>query len=91
MAVDRLTGANLAIQCKFYAPGSTIGKADIDSFLSGSGKDCFAQRIIVSTPAALAFLSPDIALVLFVSVPVFFTAAIFVQERADAARQPAGT
>lgn len=49
VAVDRLTGANVAIQCKFYAPGSTIGKTDIDSFLSASGKEGFAQRIIVST------------------------------------------
>ncbi|MFC8501043.1 DEAD/DEAH box helicase [Pedococcus sp. NPDC057267] len=49
VAVDRLTGGNVAIQCKFYAPGSTIGKADIDSFLSASGKEGFAQRIIVST------------------------------------------
>ncbi|GAA2736077.1 DEAD/DEAH box helicase [Pedococcus aerophilus] len=49
VAVDRLTGANVAIQCKFYAPGSTIGKNDIDSFLSASGKEGFAQRIIVST------------------------------------------
>lgn len=49
VAVDRLTGANVAIQCKFYAPGSTIGKSDIDSFLSASGKEGFAQRIIVST------------------------------------------
>lgn len=49
VAVDRLTGAHVAIQCKFYAPGSTIGKTDIDSFLSASGKEGFAQRIIVST------------------------------------------
>lgn len=49
VAVDRLTGGNVAIQCKFYAPGSTIGKTDIDSFLSASGKEGFAQRIIVST------------------------------------------
>lgn len=43
VAVDRLTGANVAIQSKFYAPGSTIGKNDIDSFLSASGKEGFAQ------------------------------------------------
>ena len=49
VAVDRIGGGNVAIQCKFYAPGSTIGKADIDSFLSASGKEGFAQRIIVST------------------------------------------
>ncbi|GAA5157185.1 DEAD/DEAH box helicase [Ornithinimicrobium tianjinense] len=49
VAVDRLTGGNVAIQCKFYAPTSTIGKHDIDSFLSASGKQGFNQRIIVST------------------------------------------
>lgn len=49
VAIDRLTGGNVAIQCKFYAPASTIGKPDIDSFLSASGKEGFAQRIIVST------------------------------------------
>ena len=49
VAVDRITGSNVAIQCKFYAPSSTIGKSDIDSFLSASGKEGFAQRIIVST------------------------------------------
>ena len=49
VAVDRLTGANVAIQCKFYAPSSTVGKGDIDSFLSASGKEGFSQRVIVST------------------------------------------
>jgi predicted helicase len=49
VAVDRLTGDNVAIQCTFYAPGWTIGKQDIDSFLSAAGKDGFAERIIVST------------------------------------------
>ena len=49
VATDRLTGGNVAIQCKFYAPGSIIGKPDIDSFLAASGKEGFAERIIVST------------------------------------------
>lgn len=49
VAYDHTLGANVAIQCKFYAPSSTIGKQDIDSFLSASGKEGFAQRIIVST------------------------------------------
>ncbi|WP_109472766.1 DEAD/DEAH box helicase [Ornithinimicrobium cavernae] len=49
VAVDKITGSNVAIQCKFYAPSSTIGKQDIDSFLSASGKEGFTQRIIVST------------------------------------------
>lgn len=49
VASDRITGGDVAIQCKFYAPTSTIGKYDIDSFLSASGKEGFLQRIIVST------------------------------------------
>ncbi len=49
VAVDRLTGGNIAIQCKFFDPSSTISKPDIDTFLSASGKEGFTQRIIVST------------------------------------------
>ncbi len=49
VAVDRLTGGNIAIQCKFYDPHHSIAKPDIDSFLSASGKDGFTQRIIIST------------------------------------------
>jgi predicted helicase len=49
VAQDRLTEGYVAIQCKFYAPTSSIGKDDIDSFLSASGKEGFAERIIVST------------------------------------------
>lgn len=49
VARDRLTGGNVAIQCKFFAANSTVGKSDIDSFLSASGKEGFSQRIIVST------------------------------------------
>lgn len=49
VAVDKVTGANTAIQCKFYGPESTISKSDIDTFLSASGKEGFQQRIIVST------------------------------------------
>ena len=49
VAVDRPTGGNVAIQCKFFDPNSTISKPDIDTFLSASGKEGFTQRIIVST------------------------------------------
>ena len=49
VAVDRLTGGNIAVQCKFYDPHHSIAKPDIDSFLSASGKDGFTQRIIIST------------------------------------------
>ena len=49
VAQNRITGGLVAIQCKFFAPTSTIQKPDIDSFLSASGKEGFAERIIVST------------------------------------------
>ena len=49
VAEDRNTGELVAVQCKFYAPETTISKPDIDSFLSASGKEGFAERIIVST------------------------------------------
>lgn len=39
----------VAIQCKFYALGHRIQKADIDSFLSASGKEPFGRRIVVDT------------------------------------------
>ena len=39
----------VAIQCKFYAPRHRVSKADIDTFLSASGKEPFARRIVVDT------------------------------------------
>ena len=39
----------VAIQCKFYAPGHTVHKRDIDSFLTASGKAPFTRRILVDT------------------------------------------
>lgn len=38
-----------AIQCKNYSPDRTIGKSDIDSFFTASGKTYFSHRIIVTT------------------------------------------
>jgi predicted helicase len=49
VAVDRITGQNVAIQAKFYAPTTTVSKPDIDTFMSASGKSGFTERIIVST------------------------------------------
>lgn len=49
--VDQNTGP-VAIQCKFYALGHRIQKADIDSFLSASGKEPFGRRIVVDTSGA---------------------------------------
>ena len=49
--VDQNAGP-VAIQCKFYALGHRIQKADIDSFLSASGKEPFGRRIVVDTSGA---------------------------------------
>ena len=38
-----------AIQCKLYAEGYRIQKADIDSFFTASGKKPFTHRVIVCT------------------------------------------
>ena len=38
-----------AIQCKFYDPDHRIRKADIDSFISASGKDPFKRRVIIDS------------------------------------------
>ncbi|WP_417729613.1 DEAD/DEAH box helicase [Roseovarius sp.] len=38
-----------AIQCKFYAATHRIQKADIDSFISASGKAPFVRRVVIDT------------------------------------------
>src|SRR3954449_3404165 len=47
VAKDRLTGGMTAIQCKFFAPSTTVSKQMIDSFLSASGTNAFSDRIVV--------------------------------------------
>lgn len=42
-------GGTVAIQCKHYAPTTTLTKEDIDSFFNASGRSPFTERIIVST------------------------------------------
>lgn len=49
VAIRREDGGAVAIQCKFYAPTHRIQKKDIDSFLSESGKNPYAHRIVVET------------------------------------------
>lgn len=41
-------GGYCAIQCKFFEPGHSVQKADIDSFLALSGQEGFTERLIVS-------------------------------------------
>lgn len=38
-----------AIQCKFYDPGHTIAKTDIDSFFTASGQHPFRHRLIIAS------------------------------------------
>lgn len=38
-----------AVQCKFYDANYRIQKADIDSFISASGKEPFKRRVIIDT------------------------------------------
>lgn len=51
VAANADDGALTAIQCKFYAPGRTVAKADIDSFISASAKAEFTRRIVFDTAA----------------------------------------
>ena len=55
VARSRDTGELTAIQCKFFAPTTTVTKPMLDSFLSASGKMTvdytpeFAARVVIST------------------------------------------
>lgn len=49
VAANRDEKTFTAIQCKFYAPGATVHKGDIDSFLSASGGKEFTRRYIFDT------------------------------------------
>lgn len=50
VAEERCGDGYCAIQCKFFAPGRKVEKADLDSFFATSGKDPrFTSRIVVST------------------------------------------
>jgi predicted helicase len=49
VARERESGGLVAIQCKFYAPSTTIYKQHVDSFLAESGKYGFTGRIVVTT------------------------------------------
>ncbi len=51
VAANADDGGLTAIQCKFYAPGRTVGKADIDSFISASASSQFTRRIVFDTAA----------------------------------------
>jgi predicted helicase len=44
VALNKITGGRVAIQCKFFDPTSTINKPDIDSFLSATSTRGFEPR-----------------------------------------------
>ena len=49
LVCTRHDGGLAAVQCKLFDPDRHIMKADIDSFISASSKDEFAERLIVET------------------------------------------
>jgi predicted helicase len=49
LVAENIDGGFTAIQCKNYAPTTTLEKSDIDSFFTESGKAPFTHRIVVST------------------------------------------
>lgn len=49
LVAEERDGGYCAIQCKCYSPGTTISKADLDSFLAESGKQLFTTRMVVDT------------------------------------------
>jgi predicted helicase len=51
VAANADDGGLTAIQCKFYGPGRTVAKADIDSFVSASAHQQFTRRIVFDTAA----------------------------------------
>jgi predicted helicase len=49
LVAETSTGEMHAIQCKLFAAGHRVEKADIDSFFTASGKKPFVHRIIIAT------------------------------------------
>ena len=49
LVCTRHDGGLAAVQCKLFDPDRCIMKVDIDSFISASSKDEFAERLIVET------------------------------------------
>ena len=61
-------GGLCAIQCKFYAPSTTIGRDDIDRFLVASGKRPFTARLFVSTTERWGRYAEKVGLLTFPGV-----------------------
>ncbi len=49
LVAEERGGGHCAIQCKCYAPGTRISKAELDSFIAASAREPFTARIVVDT------------------------------------------
>ena len=49
LVAEERGGGYCAIQCKCYAPGTRISKAELDSFVAASAREPFTARIVVDT------------------------------------------
>ena len=49
LVAEEREGGYCAIQCKCYAPDTTLSKKDLDSFVSASAREPFTSRIFVDT------------------------------------------
>ena len=49
LVAEERDGGHCAIQCKCHAPGTRIGKPDLDSFVAASAREPFTARIVVDT------------------------------------------
>ena len=49
VAEERDTGAHVAIQCKFYAPGTQVDLADVNQLLGAYARPRYASGILIST------------------------------------------
>ncbi len=49
LVAEERGGGYCAIQCKCYAPGTRISKAELDSFIAASAREPFTARIVVDT------------------------------------------
>ena len=51
LVAEEREGGYCAIQCKCYAPDTTISKPHLDSFISASDRERFTSRLVVDTGA----------------------------------------
>ena len=49
LVAEERSGGHCAIQCKYYAPGTRISKAELASFIAASASDPFTARIVINT------------------------------------------